>query len=77
MYIVRYRGASMKRYGIRITLPPSDPMRAAHLLGEHWEGFRWFETQKARDDVFADMQRELGYYRQGDTPTQLLEKIDQ
>lgn len=67
----------MKRYGIRITLPPGDTMRAAHLLGENWETFRWFETPEARDNVFVDMQSQLVYNRRGDTPTQILEKLDQ
>lgn len=67
----------MKRYGIRITLPPGDPLRAAHLLGENWEAFRWFETQKARDNVLTDMQSQLAYNRRGDSPTQILEKIDE
>lgn len=52
-------------------------MRAAHLLGENWESFRWFETQLARDNVFADMQSQLAYNRRGDTATQILEKLDQ
>ena len=34
----------MKRYGIRITLPPGDPFRAAHLLGDDWASHRWFDT---------------------------------
>lgn len=52
-------------------------MRAAHLLGENWETFRWFETPEARDNVFVDMQSQLVYNRRGDTPTQILEKLDQ
>jgi hypothetical protein len=67
----------MKRYGIRITLPPGDTLRAAHLLGGNWEAYRWFETQKARDNVLADMQSHLAYNRRGDSPTQILEKIDE
>lgn len=67
----------MKRYGIRITLPPGDPMRAAHLLGEKWEVIRWFESSSLRDDAFAEMNKQLIYYRRGDSPSQILEKIDE
>lgn len=66
----------MKRFGIRVTLPPGDPMRAAHLLGENWESFRWFETAAQRDAALEDMRRQLPNYRKGDTISQVLEKID-
>ena len=41
----------MKNFGIRITLPEDDPMRAEHLLGPDWEGFRWYDTAEERDDA--------------------------
>lgn len=66
----------MNRFGIRVTLPPGDPMRAAHLLGEHWESFRWYETAAQRDAAFEDMRRQLPIYRKGDIVSQVLEKID-
>lgn len=67
----------MKRYGIRISLPPGDPMRAAHLLGDKWEVIRWFESPSLRDEAFADMNKQLIYYRSGDNPSQILEKVDE
>ena len=66
----------MIRYGIRITLPPGDPMSAAHLLGEDWESHRWFDTVEERDRIFERMQRQPGYYRLGDSPTQVLTKVE-
>ena len=66
----------MKRYGIRMTLPEDDTMRAAHLLGEDWESFRWYATAPERDAAFDDMLRDLPNYRRGDIVTQVLEKVE-
>lgn len=66
----------MDRYGIRITLPPGDTMAAAHLLGPDFEAFRWYESREERDEALDAMQRHPDYYRSGDTPTQVLSKID-
>lgn len=68
--------AETKRYGIRITLPPTDPMRAPHLLGEDWEALRWFDTEEERDAAFEDMNRRIEYYRNGDEPSQVLTKVE-
>ena len=56
----------MKKYGISMTLPEGDPMRAAHLLGEDWESFRWYDSQQERDQALADLQSKHPYYRIGD-----------
>ncbi|MFU8778953.1 MAG: hypothetical protein ACNA7M_15020 [Roseovarius sp.] len=66
----------MKRYGIRITLPEGDPMRAPHLLGDGWEQYRWFESAEARDRAFEGMQHPPPYYRRGDVISQVLEKVE-
>ena len=66
----------MKRYGIRVTLPEGDTLRASHLLGEDWESFRWFATGEARDRAFEDMRRQMPNYRKGDVITQRLEKVE-
>lgn len=65
-----------KQYGIRVTLPPTDPMRAPHLLGEDWEVLRWFDSEEERDAVFEDMNRRIEYYRDGDYPSRILAKIE-
>lgn len=67
----------MKRYGIRLTLPEHDPMRAAHLLGPEWEACKWYETEKERDEAFVQMRREHMYSRRGDVPSMVAEKIEQ
>jgi hypothetical protein len=66
----------MKPFGIRVTMPPTDPMRKSHLLGEDWEAFRWFETEAERDAAFENMDRDIVYYRDGDNPSQILSKIE-
>ena len=66
----------MDKYGIRITLPPGDVMSAHHLLGPDFEAFRWYDSREARDEAWDAMQHHPGYYRSGDTPTQVLSKID-
>ena len=66
----------MDKYGIRITLPPGDTMSATHLLGPDFEVFRWYGSRGERDEAFVAMQRHPDYYRSGDTPTQVLSKID-
>ncbi len=65
-----------KQYGIRITLPPTDPMRAPHLLGEDWEALRWYDSEEERDAAFEDMNRRIEYYRNGDSPSRILSKIE-
>ncbi len=66
----------MQEYGIRITLPPSSTMTKAHLLGEDWESFRWYSSEKARDHAFEEMQRQPYNYRKGDIVQQVLEKVE-
>ncbi len=66
----------MKKFGIRGTLPPQDPMRAAHLLGEDWQWERWYDTREARDQAYTELQQPFAYYRQGDQPSQLLSCIE-
>ncbi|MBF2760342.1 MAG: hypothetical protein ISN28_08720 [Ectothiorhodospiraceae bacterium AqS1] len=66
----------MKKYGIRITLPPGDVMSAPHLLGPDFEAFRWYESRIERDEAYRSMQNPPDYYRIGDSPTQVLSKID-
>ncbi len=64
-----------KRFGIRVTLPADDPMRAPHLLGD-WKSERWYATQEERDRAYDDATKQLGYYRRGDVVSQIVEKID-
>ena len=70
----RIRTASPRVYGIRITLPPEDPLAA--LLGNDTEMYRWYATTAERDAALAEMQREHEYSRIGDRPTLRYEKVE-
>ncbi|MGA7964682.1 MAG: hypothetical protein WCB49_02055 [Gammaproteobacteria bacterium] len=65
-----------KKYGVKITLPADDPMRAPHLLGPDWSSERWFETVSERDAWVAEQRHEHTYSRRGDIVSQLYEKIE-
>ena len=67
----------MKKYGIKVCLPSGDTMSAPHLLGDSWETFRWFDSEEKRDHAYQEMERQPPYYRVGDAPTVILEKIEQ
>ena len=62
-----------RRYGIRVTLPPADTLR--NLLGDDWEQLHWYPSELERDAAFDAMAKRHGYYRNTDSPTQVLEKI--
>lgn len=72
--LVKPDQAGLERpYGIRVTLPPGDTMRT--VLGENWERLHWYPTESERDSAFEKMAIRHGYYRDTDTPTQVLEKL--
>lgn len=62
-----------RRYGIRVTLPQSDTF--SRMLGEDWETIHWYATEAERDAAYENMATRHGYYRNTDSPSQLLEKI--
>lgn len=66
----------MKKYGIKITLPPGDTMAAPHLLGESWEAYRWFDSEEERDHAYQEMLELPPYYRRDEDPTQILTRIE-
>ena len=71
--LVEPETAGRKRsFGIRVTLPAADMMRK--FLGDDWERLHWYATEEERDAAFEHMKTRHGYYRDTDTPTQVLEK---
>jgi len=60
-------------YGIRVSLPADDTLR--NILGDEWERLLWFPSETERDAAFDKMATRHGYYRNTDTPTQILEKV--
>lgn len=53
-----------RRWGIRITLPASDPF--TRLVGKDWTKEHWYPSESARNRALTDMQTRHGYYRIGD-----------
>jgi len=54
-------------------LPATDTF--SQLLGNDWEKLHWYATERERDQAFTGMAVRHGYYRNTDTPTQILEKL--
>jgi hypothetical protein len=67
-------GPDTLRFGIRVTMPASDPLRS--LLGNHWQKEHWFASSAERDDALLEMGKRHAYSRIGDTPSIRLEPID-
>ena len=62
-----------RRFGIRVTLPPNDTIRK--ILGNDWEKLHWYPSEADRDQAFEKMAARHGYYRDTDSPSQVLEKL--
>lgn len=61
-------------WGIRVSAPSTDPFNK--LVGTDWTKEHWFIDQVNRDAAFERMRERHGYYRIGDDPSIVLEKID-
>lgn len=62
-----------RRFGIRVTLPVDDTIRK--ILGDNWEKLHWYASEAERDAAYDKMALRHGYYRESDSPSQVLEKI--
>ena len=62
-----------RRFGINVSLPRGDTFRT--LLGEDWNNAHWYATEAERDAAYDAMSERHGYYRETDSPTQVLIKI--
>lgn len=62
-----------QRFGIRVTLPVNDTLRK--VLGDDWERLHWYGSETERDGAYDNMAIRHGYYRDTDSPSQILEKI--
>ncbi len=62
-----------RHHGIRVTLPENDTLRK--VLGNSWEQLHWYSSEAERDSAYDRMAIRHGYYRDTDSPTQVLEKI--
>ena len=62
-----------RSWGIRVSLPANDSLRK--ILGDDWERLHWYPSEAERDTAFDAMAERHGYYRNTDSPTQVLEKV--
>ena len=62
-----------RSYGIRVSLPSGDTLR--NVLGDNWERHHWYPSEAERDTAYEQMAIRHGYYRNTDSPTQILEKV--
>lgn len=76
MVLAKISENTIKPFGIRMALQPNDTLRAPHLLGEHWEAYRWYNTAEDRDKALAELQQQPPYYQRGDIPNLILTKVD-
>lgn len=63
-----------KAWGIRLSLPADDPLRP--LLGDDWHEYQWFAREAERDAKLAQLRRQFVYYRKGDLPSFVLERVN-
>ena len=68
------RADQERRWGIRVTLPPTDPF--ASLVGADWEKTHWYPTERERDEALQRMRTRHGYYRIGDEVSLVFDKVE-
>ena len=64
---------SPRIFGIRLSLPENDPMRA--VLGDDWHQFQWFACETERDAKIRQLTAPFAYYRLGDRPSFRVERV--
>ena len=52
-------------------------MAGGRLLGEDWEGLRWYDSAEERDRAYEQMREQPAWYRRGDSLTQILSKVEE
>ena len=65
---------SVLRFGVRVTMPASDPLR--RVLGNDWQQEHWFATRDERNAALEEMGKRHTYSRIGDAPSILLKSIE-
>ena len=62
------------RHGIRVQLRATDPFRK--LVGDGWSKEHWYATAAERDQALIEMSTRYPYFRPGDAPALVFQKID-
>ena len=66
--------AGPRTFGLRLSLPDGDTMSG--VLGEGWHTFEWFRSEEERARRITELTSQFAYYRKGDRPTYVIEKVD-
>jgi hypothetical protein len=66
--------ASSKPFGVRVSLRPGDPF--ASLVGSDWSREHWYHTERERDEALAEMSRRYPFFRVGDEPALVFERLE-
>ncbi|MCU0975459.1 MAG: hypothetical protein MUC71_04010 [Steroidobacteraceae bacterium] len=61
-------------FGVRVSLRRGDPF--AKLVGEDWHKLHWYSTEAERDAALAEMSRRYPFFRVGDEPALVFEKVE-
>ncbi|HVY22244.1 MAG TPA: hypothetical protein VG962_02705 [Steroidobacteraceae bacterium] len=62
-----------RRFGIRVKSRSNDPFTS--LVGKDWHREHWYATAAERDEALDEMSGKYVYFRPGDKPALLFEKI--
>ncbi len=65
---------AVRPFGVRVSLRPGDPF--AKLVGDDWHKLHWYATAAERDEALAEMSRRYPFFRIGDEPSLVFEKVD-
>ena len=66
--------AGEKPWGIRLTLPAGDAL--SNVLGDEFESVKRFATERERENAIQVLRQRFPYYRSGDRPTYIIERLD-
>lgn len=61
-------------FGVRVSLRRGDPF--AKLVGDDWHKLHWYATEPERDAALAEMSRRYPFFRIGDEPALVFEKVE-
>ncbi len=62
-----------KRFGIRVKVKNNDPF--SNLVGKDWNDEHWYASAVERDEALTSMSGKYVYFRPGDKPSMIFEKI--
>ncbi|MFM1885548.1 MAG: hypothetical protein RL026_705 [Pseudomonadota bacterium] len=74
LHNLRQAPATLRPYGVRVSLNANDPFRK--LLGPDWQREHWYATATERDAALEEMGRRHDYSRPLDRPALVFTRIE-